>query len=79
MKRVRFKRRARNDLRAIKEHVHNESPRAARRLVEAIQDRVARLSEMPNIGRSRAELNSQLRSVAHGQYVIFYSVESEVV
>lgn len=79
MRRVRFTREARADLRAIKEHVHSENPRAARRLIEALQERAARLSDMPHIGRTRAELHPAIRSIAHGNYLLFYTVEPDIV
>ena len=77
--RIRFKREARADLRAIKEHVHSENPRAAMRLLAVLRQRTGRLAEMPRLGRARPELAPDLRSAAVGNYVIFYTVDPDIV
>lgn len=79
MTQVRFKRSARADLQAIKEHVHADNPRAAMRLIENLRIKALHLGEMPNVGRTRPELGVGLRSLAYGSYILFYTVEADIV
>ena len=79
MKQVRFKRSARADFQAIKEHIHADNPRAAMRLIEHLRIKAFHLGEMPSAGRVRPELRPGLRSLAYDSYVLFYTVEVDIV
>lgn len=72
MARVTFAPAAASDLDEIVEHVATDNPKAAARLVASFKERAARLAQMPGIGRSRPELQANLRSFPVGNYVLFY-------
>jgi toxin ParE1/3/4 len=72
MRRVRFSVKARCDLEEIEEYISRDNPDAAARFVSTILDKCVLLSEQSGIGRSRAELQTNLRSFPCGNYIIFY-------
>jgi len=49
------------------------------RLLENLRVKALHLGEIPNAGRARPELRSGLRSLAHGNYILFYTVEPGIV
>ena len=51
----------------------------AQRLLDAITDRFALLSNRPFLGRRRDDLKIGLRSVVVSEYVIIYRVEDESI
>lgn len=68
---------AENDLEEITDYIASDSPNAAVRLLERIEDRCQALAEMPQMGVVRDELAPGLRSAAVGKYVIFYGEDDE--
>lgn len=56
-----------------------DNERAADRVIARIYEAEARFAEYPELGRTRAELGSTVRSWAVEPYVIFYAVESDAV
>jgi len=64
--------RADDDLLEIWVHIARLDLAAANGILTRIDDRLRRLSEFPNSGRSRAELSPHLRSVAVGNYLLFH-------
>ena len=52
---------------------------AAERMLDAINDQFALLSQHPLLGRSRDDLRAGLRSITVGEYVVLYRVEHEDV
>src|SRR4051795_10029538 len=68
---------AENDLTEIADYIASDSPSAAGRLLDRIQDRCQSLAEMPETGVPREELAPGLRSAAIGRYVVFYRPRDE--
>lgn len=63
---------AERDLTQIALHIAADDPRAARRFVERNRQHCAHLVRFPNMGRHRRDINSGIRALAHGSYVIYY-------
>jgi toxin ParE1/3/4 len=60
------------DLEEIYDQIAADNSSAALKLINAIEERCSGLAEMPNQGGSRNELFPGMRSVAVGNYIIFY-------
>lgn len=69
---VRFTLLARQDLIEIYDYIADDSLERAWAMVTRLERRCHMISEQPKIGRKRDELAADLRSVAEGNYVIFY-------
>ena len=63
---------ARADLDEIWFYIAQDNPEAADKFIRALVSRFPRLAAMPEMGRRREELAPRLRSLAFGNYVIFY-------
>lgn len=63
---------AKADLLNIWDYVYAQNPDAAERLISSILDESERLLTAPLSGKLRAELFPELRSLPHGNYVIYY-------
>ncbi len=63
-----------DDLRAILEHIARDSPQAAVRVVDSLEEHCKELVRFPEMGRCRKELADGLRSLPSGSYMIFYRV-----
>lgn len=72
MPRLTFLPAARAELIEIGEYIRTDSPVAAGRFIEKIEEACWRYAAMPGMGRSRPELGTNVRSFALGNYVIFY-------
>lgn len=72
MSRLRFTPLAVQDLEEIHDYIAADNAEAALRLMERLEKRCQSLAETPGMGRSREELSPFLRSLAEGNYVIFY-------
>ena len=73
-------RRARADLRDIRDHILQDNPARAVSFVAELLDRCQLLADKPVIGRARPELRrGGLRSFPHGDYLIFYRPLSDGV
>lgn len=70
---------AREDLRGIEEYIGQDNPKAALAFVERLTARFQQLVDFPGIGSKRDEMRAGYRSVAEGNYVIYYRVRPEVV
>jgi toxin ParE1/3/4 len=68
---------ARRDLRAIRDHIAQDDPRAARRVVTRLRDIARMLSGAGAMGRARPELGTDIRSFVADRYVLFYRPLSE--
>jgi len=64
--------RARLDIVELGLRIAQDSPRAAEKMLTAIDRKCKLLSRLPKLGRKREELASGLRSFAVGSYVVFY-------
>jgi toxin ParE1/3/4 len=56
-----------------------ENPSAADRLLDSISDRILQLAEFPNLGRSRADILPDMRSLTIGNYLILYRFAENTV
>jgi toxin ParE1/3/4 len=65
-------RRANLDLLEIWSYVAQDSPQAADRLIERLDQHCERLASFPEMGRLRDELAPSLRSLVVSRYVVFY-------
>ena len=75
MSRFRVTRPAQGDLRDIRTYVaEHGSARAAARWIGTLRERFQRLADTPGMGRPRDDLAPGLRSLAVGEYLIFYIV-----
>lgn len=63
---------ARRDLRDIEEFISDYNPVAADQLLARIDDQFQLLADNPFMGRDRAELGDNLRSLRVENYVIIY-------
>ncbi len=68
-----------SDLIGIWEYIAADNSRAADRLIQAIVSSYLSLRETPGMGRDRNELRPGIRSLALGNYVIFYRFDEEHV
>jgi toxin ParE1/3/4 len=69
---VRQSKLAEEDLQQVWLHVAADSPRAADRLLDQIGHTCQTLANLPEMGRRRDEIATDLRSFPVGMYVIFY-------
>ena len=79
MKPVREARDAETDLLEIWTFHAEQSMDAAERIVRDITAQYDKLGTFPNMGRSRAEIGPDYRSIPIGNYVIYYRVLPDVV
>jgi toxin ParE1/3/4 len=79
MARLQFSPAAESDLAATWDYLAARNPAAARAVLLAIRNRCRVLAEHPFAGRPRPELDSELRSYAAGDYLIFYAATEEEV
>ncbi|WP_309744285.1 type II toxin-antitoxin system RelE/ParE family toxin [Chamaesiphon sp. OTE_20_metabat_361] len=63
---------AATDLEDIWWYIAQDSPEAADRLLDRIQEKLLSLSQFPQMGASRDELMPRLRSFSVSNYLIFY-------
>jgi toxin ParE1/3/4 len=52
--------------------IAQDNPDAADDLLRSFDQKVTLLSDFPHLGRARPELRPRLRSIAVGNYVLFY-------
>ena len=60
------------DLEEIWWYIAQDSPEAADRLLDRIQEKLLSLSQFPHMGASRDDLIPRLRSFSVSNYLIFY-------
>lgn len=65
---------AREDLQQIYDYIADDDPLAALRVIDGIELRAKILADSPGSGSNRHELVANMRSVADGNYLIFYFV-----
>jgi toxin ParE1/3/4 len=76
---LRFRPEAENDLINIGAYIERDDPNAAASFVRTLREKCGSLLANPEIGRSRPELITDLRSFPVGQYVIFYRPRQEIL
>ncbi len=79
MPKVRLARAARADLVEIWTYLATEHEAAADRLLDRIGAKLELLARSPDLGRRRDELRPSLRSLAVGDYILFYQVAGRTV
>ena len=72
MRRLDYLPRAERDLDHIKDYIARDNPRRALSFIRELRQACERLADHPRMGRARPELRPRLRSLPHGNYVIFY-------
>ena len=65
---------AERDLEAIGDYIADDNPVHAVRFVAELRDQCAAIAKAPQAYRLRPELGEGLRSCAHGNYTIFFTV-----
>lgn len=67
------------DLESIGDYIARDNPRRARSFVVELRQQCNKIAANPAAYRPRPELAAGLRSCAYGNYVIFFSVESDAL
>jgi toxin ParE1/3/4 len=67
------------DIEDIGSYLFDKNPIAARQLIDQLQRRFAALEEFPMRGVSRDDLSVGLRFIVEGEYLVFYTIEKEIV
>lgn len=67
------------DMEEIWSYIATDNVEAADQLTESINAKYLTLLNYPFLGSSREDLRASLRSLAIGQYVIFYVVREEII
>ncbi len=75
MSRYRLSTDARADLRHIRDRILRERPSSTVNFIGGLTAVFDLLCDSPLIGRSRDEVETDLRSFVHGSYVAFYRVD----
>lgn len=65
-------RQAREDFKRIWRYIALDDEAAADRLLLAIEARIERLSDFPNLGSPRDEIRPGARTLVHGAYLVLY-------
>lgn len=76
-RRARFSKQARQDLDDIWLHTARYNPDSADKLLKEIQSRLLMLARFPELGVTREELASALRSSLVDEYLIFYRITKQ--
>ena len=73
--RCKFSRLADSDLEEIADYIARDNPRRALSFVRELRERCKKIASFPNAARLRPEIGEGIRTVAHGRYVICYTVQ----
>jgi toxin ParE1/3/4 len=65
---------AEQDLDGIEAYIGNENRQTAVRFVQRLTERFEQLMNYPRSGKKQSEIAPELRSVAEGNYIIFYRI-----
>ena len=76
---IRHTQQARRDLRDIWHYTDQNDTGAADRQLRRIAEKIAQISQVPEMGRPRPELGEGLRSFVTGRYLIFYQLEPAIL
>ena len=77
MKRFRFRSEANHDIEEISNKLFALNPAAASRFLDTLDNLCELLAQHSELGRPRPELGQNLRSVPHGNYLVFYVPTAE--
>jgi toxin ParE1/3/4 len=64
--------RAKRDLAEIRSYIARDKPVAAGDFIESFFDLFELLAKNPGIGQACDDLRPRLRSISHGNYVVFF-------
>ena len=70
---------ARRDLLEIWEHIADDNPSSADRLLDMLDARINRLAEHPFLGPARPDIRRDLRYLVCDNYLVLYRVLDDVV
>jgi toxin ParE1/3/4 len=70
---------ARLDLDHIHDYIARDKPAAARKWLKLTTNQFKLIATNPYVGQARKDVGIDLRSVSHGNYVIFYRLRSNVL
>lgn len=76
---VRWHRRARQDLRALRAYIAEENPSAARQVAQRIQQAVALLADQPGIGRPGRVPDTRELVITGTPYIAAYRVVGNTI
>jgi len=82
MPRVLFTRQAREDLIEIWQHIAEDDPRAADRVLDQLDEAVSHLAAHPELGAARDDIRPGLRYLIRDSYLLLYrltDVGAEIV
>jgi toxin ParE1/3/4 len=71
--------RAESDLEGIADYIAEDNPRRALSFIKELRGQCVRIAQNPPGYRLRPELGDDIRSCAHGKYVIFFTDSYEAV
>jgi toxin ParE1/3/4 len=67
------------DLETIGDYIAEDSPANALRFVEGLRTQCEKITRAPSVYVARPEFADGLRSCAHGRYIIFFRLTTDVV
>jgi plasmid stabilization system protein ParE len=76
---VRYTRRATDDLAALADYIHERNPLAAVKVESAIRSTIELLGDFPKIGRDRPEIHARSLGVPRYPYTVYYRIEASEV
>lgn len=71
--------RAQRDIEDIADHLAEENPAAAKRLIERMRRQWELLATQPRSGSLREDIGNKIRRIVVGQYLCFYIIVEENV
>jgi toxin ParE1/3/4 len=71
-RRVRTTEHAEADIRSIAQWIARDSPHAAAKWVDDLAGEFLKIAQTPGVGTDRDDLRPKLRSVAFGNYIVFF-------
>lgn len=77
--RIKIERRARADIRAMRDHIAKDNPQAALMAAQAVRAQVATLSDHPGIGRPGRIEGTRELVITGFPYIACYVVEDDAV
>jgi toxin ParE1/3/4 len=78
-RRVRTTAHAETDVRSIAQWISRDNPHAAAKWVDDLAQEFSKIAQTPGIGTNRQDLRPKLRSIAFGNYVVFFKAMNKSV
>ena len=70
---------AERDLIEIWKYIAKDNEENADRTYQLLEEKCDKLAEFPQIGAPKDELLSGMRSLVHGNYLIFYKIQADCI